>query len=160
MDSIHDQKAYEALVRKARASVGHLESGFLDLAEILTQIHRSRIYRVRYPTFAAFCEAELGFGRDALYADVSILKLVTGPPPVFSRERAVEFGHRKMRCLTHGVAAIEKSTEDRFERTRRKRALFQRVVPSMAPSEIETIVEEVVADLRRDHCRPARPRIE
>jgi hypothetical protein len=153
MESTHDLRAYLTLVSRARASVRQMESGFLDLAEVLNQIHRTRLYRVRYPTFAAFCEAELGFTRETLYADVSILKLVTGPPPVFSRARAVEFGHRKMRTLTRGVDAIEKAVDDRFERTRRKRALFQRVVPSMAPSEIESIVDETLADLRRGLCK-------
>ena len=60
-----DLKQYDKLVVKALKAKRKIETGFLELAESIFDIHRKKLYRVKYKTFAEFCE--IGRKYDAIY---------------------------------------------------------------------------------------------
>jgi ribosomal 50S subunit-associated protein YjgA (DUF615 family) len=78
---------------------------------------------------------------------LSILKLISQYNKYFTREKAVEFGHKKMRHITEGVNAIEKSFDDFNSKEKKKIEIFEKVKPSMASTEIEALIEDVISDI-------------
>lgn len=58
-----DIKVYDNLVNKALIAKRKIETGFLELAESIYEINKTKLYKVKYKTFAEFCEEELGFSR-------------------------------------------------------------------------------------------------
>ncbi|MEI6385501.1 MAG: hypothetical protein WCQ50_02630 [Spirochaetota bacterium] len=60
----HDPKDIEyceSLVSKAFSARRKIESGFIELAESIAEILRTKLYRVKCRTFAESCDEELGF---------------------------------------------------------------------------------------------------
>ena len=143
----NDIKAYEKLVNKALIAKRKIETGFLELAESIFEINKTKLYKVKYRTFAEFCEEDLGFSRQTIYVYISILKLITSYSKYFSKDKAVEFGHKKMRHITEGVNAIDKSKETDTLKEKKKIELFSKIKPTMPSTEIEAIIEDVVSDL-------------
>ncbi len=141
-----DLKAYNNLVNKALIAKRKIESGFLELAESIFEISKTKLYRVKYKTFAEFCEEELGFSRQTIYVYLSILKLISTYSGYFSREKAVEFGHKKMRHITEGISAIDKSNEAESLKEKKKIEIFTKVKPSMPSTEIEAVIEDIVTE--------------
>ncbi len=142
-----DIESYDGLVRKALKAKIKIETGFFELAESIYEIHRTKLYRVKYKTFAEFCDEELGFSRQTIYVYISILKLVSSYNTYFSRERAIDFGHKKMRHITEGVNAIDKSEVTDTEKHQKKIQIFTKVDPAMASTEVEAIIEDIVSEL-------------
>lgn len=97
-----DLKQYDDLVRKALQAKRKIETGFLELAESILDIHRKKLYRVKYKTFSEFCEEELGFSRQTVYVYIAILKIVATYSRYFSRETAINFGHKKNALYNRG----------------------------------------------------------
>jgi hypothetical protein len=139
-----DVKAYDKLVNKALIAKRKIEIGFLDLAESIFELNKTKLYRVKYKTFAEFCDEELGFSRQTIYVYLSILKLISEYRQYFSREKAVEFGHKKMRHITEGINAIEKSTQSPVKKNRQKIEIFTKITPTMPSTEIEALIEDIV----------------
>ena len=139
-----DIKTYEGLVTKAIIAKRKIESGFLELAESIFEINKTKLYRLQYKTFAGFCEEKLGFSRQTIYVYLSILKLITEYNRFINREKAIEFGHKKMRHITEGVNAIDKSVVELKKREEMKVKIFKHVNPSMPSTEIESVIEDIV----------------
>lgn len=139
-----DIHAFEGLVTKAIVAKRKIETGFLELAESIFEINKTKLYRVRYKTFAEFCEEELGFSRQTIYVYLSILNLISKYKRYINREKAIEFGHKKMRHITEGVSAIDKAIPESDRREEKKVELFTHVNPSMPSTEIEAIIEDIV----------------
>jgi hypothetical protein len=142
----HDSRRYVELVNKAFVAKRKIESGFLELAESIAEISKTKLYRIKYRTFAEFCDEELGFSRQTIYVYLSILQLVTRYGAYIDRDKAIAFGHKKMRHITEGINAIEKSTSETTLREAKKRELFAKVDPAMPSTEIEAIIEDVVGE--------------
>ena len=142
-----DLKSFEKLVTKALQAKRKIEIGFLELAESIFDINKKKLYKVKYKTFSEFCEEELGFSRQTIYVYISILKLVTSYPQYFNKEKAVEFGHKKMRYITEGVNAIDSHVENLKEREKRKIDIFKKLSPKMASTEIEAFIEDIIEEL-------------
>ena len=142
-----DLRMYEGLVTKAIVAKRKIESGFIELAESIFEINKTKLYRVKYKTFAEFCDEELGFSRQTIYVYLSILKLITQYNRYFDREKAVDYGHKKMRHITEGVNAIDKTIQDPKAREEKKIELFNHVNPQMPSTEIEAIIEDIVDSL-------------
>lgn len=142
-----DLKSFDTLVTKALQAKRKIETGFLELAESIFDINRQKLYKVKYKTFSEFCEEELGFSRQTIYVYISILKLVMSYPQYFNKEKAVEFGHKKMRYITEGVSAIDSKIDNLKEREKRKVDIFKKISPEMAATEIEAFIEDVIEDL-------------
>lgn len=142
-----DIKVYEGLVTKAIIAKHKIESGFLELAESIFEINKTKLYRVKYKTFAEFCEEELGFSRQTIYVYLSILKLITQYNRYIDREKAVEYGHKKMRHITEGISAVDKAIQDPEIREEKKIEIFKHVNPAMPSTEIEAIIEDIVDSL-------------
>lgn len=142
-----DQKLFDELIRKALLAKRTITIGFLELAESIFDIHRKRLYRLKYKTFSSFCEEELGFSRQTVYVYIAILKLVMTYPKYFSREQAVEYGHKKMRYITEGINAIDRKIEDKKIREKKKLEIFNKINPQMASTEIESFIESIVEEL-------------
>ena len=68
----HDSRRYDELVNKAFVAKRKIESGFLELAESIAEISKTKLYRVKYRTFAEFCDEELGFSRQTIYVYLSV----------------------------------------------------------------------------------------
>ncbi len=49
-----DARRYDELITKAFAAKRKIESGFLELAESIAEICKTRLYRLKYKTFAEF----------------------------------------------------------------------------------------------------------
>ena len=129
-------QAFDLLVNKALIAKRKIETGFLDLAESIFEVNKTRLYRVKYKIFAEFCEEELGFSRQTVYVYLSILKLINGYHQHFTRDKAVEFGHKKMRHITEGVSAIDRAILTPEMREQKKLEIFNRVNPNMPSTEI------------------------
>ena len=142
-----DVSEYDGLVRKALQAKRKIETGFLELAESIFEINKTKLYRVRYRTFGEFCEEELGFSRQTIYVYLSILQLMARYDRFFPRARVVEFGHKKMRHITEGVNAIDRSRLTGRERERIKSGLFKKVNPEMPSTEIEAMIEDILNEL-------------
>ena len=69
------------------------------MAESIFEINHKKLYKPKYKTFGAFCDEELGFSRQTIYVYISILKLINNFPRYFPKEKAVEYGHKKMRYI-------------------------------------------------------------
>jgi hypothetical protein len=132
------------LVTKAFIAKRKIESGSLDLAESIAEISKTKLYRLKYKTFAEFCEEELGFSRQTIYVYLSILQLVSRYGSFIDRDKAIDYGHKKMRHITEGFSAIDKSSDDPGLREKKKVEIFQMVDPRMPSTEIEAIIEDVV----------------
>lgn len=142
-----DLSDYDGLVRRALQAKRTIETGFLELAESIFELNRTKLYRVRYATFGEFCEEELGFSRQTIYVYLSILQLMARYERFFPRKKVVEFGHKKMRHITEGVNAIDRSDITEREREKIKTALFRKIRPEMASTEIEVLIEDVLSSL-------------
>jgi hypothetical protein len=59
-----DLSDYDDLVRRALHAKRKIETGFLELAESIVEINKTKLYRVRYAAFGGFCEKELDFSRN------------------------------------------------------------------------------------------------
>ena len=144
---INDLAEFDKLIRKALKSRRMIETGFIELAESIFDIHKKKLYRLKYSTFNEFCEEELGFSRQTVYVYISILKLITNYPDYFPRDKAIQFGHKKMRYITEGVSAIDgKETTDSIKESK-KIEILEHVSPEMASTEIEAYIEDIVNDL-------------
>ena len=122
-----DLLEYDGLVRRALQAKRTIETGFLELAESIFELNRTKLYRVRYATFGEFCEEELGFSRQTIYVYLSILQLMARYERYFPRKKVVEFGHKKMRHITEGVNAIDRSDISEREREKMKTTLFRKI---------------------------------
>lgn len=142
-----DLVTYENLVTKAIVAKRKIETGFLELAESIVEINKTKLYRVKYKTFAEFCDVELGFSRQTIYVYISILKLITQYNRYINRDQAVEFGHKKMRHITEGISTIDKAILEPRTREAKKIELFSIVRPSMPSTEIEALIEEIIDTL-------------
>lgn len=142
-----DLSDYAELVRRALQAKRTIETGFLELAESIFEINKTKLYRVRYATFGEFCEEELGFSRQTIYVYLSILQLMAKYGRFFPRKKVVELGHKKMRHITEGVNAIDRTDVPERTRERVKTALFRRISPEMASTEIEAMIEDVLSAL-------------
>ena len=89
----------------------------------------------------------MGFSRQTVYVYLSILKLISIYPNYFSREKAIEFGHKKMRFITEGVNAVDRKIDEEKTRETIKIEIFQNVNPKMASTEIEAYIEDKIEDL-------------
>ncbi len=143
----NDLKEYDALIRKTLNAKRKIEDGFLDLAESIFEIHHKKIYKLKYKTFGEFCEEELGFSRQTIYVYISILKLIANYPNYFSREKTIEFGHKKMRYITEGISEIDKKVSDQEQKEKLKKDIFDSIKPSMPSTEIESIIDDKIEDL-------------
>ncbi len=142
-----DLAEFDSLINKALQARRKIETGFIELAESIFDIHKKKLYRLKYNTFNEFCEEELGFSRQTVYVYISILKLIVAYPKYFPKEKAIEFGHKKMRYITEGVNAINgKSADDNIKETK-KIEILEHVKPSMASTEIESYIEDIVSKL-------------
>jgi hypothetical protein len=121
-----------------------IENGFLELAESIYEISRKKLYKIKYKSFSEFCEEELGFSRQTIYVYISILKLISNYPVFSPRDKAIEFGHKKMRYITEGVNEIDKRTDNPVLREEIKRIIFCNISPDMASTEIESFIEDIV----------------
>lgn len=142
-----DVKEFDLLIRKALLAKRKIEDGFLELAESIYDIHKKKLYRLKYKTFSEFCEEELGFSRQTVYVYLSILKLIGSYPEFFSKDRAIEFGHKKMRYITEGINIIDRKIEDEKIRESIKLEILQKVAPEMASTEIEAFIEDKIQEL-------------
>ena len=142
-----DLSDYADLVRRALQAKRKIETGFLELAESIFEINRTKLYRVRYSTFGEFCEEELGFSRQTIYVYLSILQLMARYGKFFPRKKVVELGHKKMRHITEGVNAIDRSEISERKRERIKTGLFRRIRPDMPSTEIEAMIEDITDEL-------------
>ena len=59
----NDVRLYDSLVSKAFQAKRKIETGFLELAESLFEIHRNKLYKLHYKRFEDFCDVELGHKR-------------------------------------------------------------------------------------------------
>lgn len=142
-----DLTDYADLVRRALQAKRTIETGFLELAESIFELNKTKLYRVRYSTFGEFCEEELGFSRQTIYVYLSILQLMARYERFFPRKKVVEFGHKKMRHITEGVNAIDRADISERARERIKTGLFRKIRPEMASTEIEAMIEDIINDL-------------
>ncbi|MDH5716955.1 MAG: hypothetical protein OEZ22_04895 [Spirochaetia bacterium] len=142
-----DLAEFNNLVSQAFQARYKIETGFIELAQSIFLINKKKLYRVKYKTFAQFCEEELGFSRQTIYVYISILKLINEYKKYFSKEKAVEFGHKKMRHITEGVNAIDKIIVDTHKREKKKIEIFKKVKPTMASTEIEALIEDIIDEL-------------
>lgn len=143
-DDPHDTDQFQSLIRKALHAKRKIETGFIELAESILEIHTKRLYKLRYGTFGEFCEEELGFSRQTVYVYISILNLINSFPEYFSKDKAVEFGHKKMRFITEGANAIDKKIADEGERALMKQHVFEAIDPAMPSTEIESRIDDIV----------------
>ena len=141
-----DLDQYQELVKRAFKAKRKIETGFIELAESILQIHSRKLYKLNYPTFSSFCEEELGFSRQTVYVYISILKLINSFPDHFPREVAVDYGHKKMRYIAQGANAVDKRVQDEAERQRVKAEIFRSISPDMPSTEIEATIEEIVEE--------------
>ena len=111
-----DAVAYRDLVKTAIKAKYKIETGFIELAESIVEIHSKRLYKVEYKTFGEFCDEVLGFSRQTIYVYISILRLINAFPDYFPRETAIEYGHKKMRHITQGANAIDRRIMDENQR--------------------------------------------
>jgi hypothetical protein len=142
-----DEKTYSALVDKALKAKRKIETGFIELAESIFDIHRKKLYRLKYKTFAQFCDEELGFSRQTIYVYISILSLINKYPKLISKEKAISFGHKKMRHITEGINAIDKAKLNEDVSETKKQEIFTVIEPEMASTEIEAIIEDIIQDI-------------
>ncbi|OHD61948.1 MAG: hypothetical protein A2014_09270 [Spirochaetes bacterium GWF1_49_6] len=142
-----DINEYNKLVSKALQARRKIETGFIELAESIYDIHKKKLYRIKYSTFREFCEEELGFSGQTIYVYISILKLITSYPDYFPKERAIEFGHKKMRFITEGVNTIDNKNLDKEGKEKKKIEILETVSPEMASTEIESYIEDIISDL-------------
>ena len=82
-----------------------------------------------------------------MYVYIAILRLITRYPKYFPRDRAVEFGHKKMRYITEGINAIDRKIEDEKLREKKKIEIFNRINPQMASTEIDAFIENIVEEI-------------
>ena len=141
-----DEKQYDDLIKKAFQAKRKIETGFIELAESILEIHKRKLYRLRYKTFDVFCSEELGFSRQTIYVYLSILKLIRAFPNYFPRDKAIDFGHKKMRYITEGASKIDRRTADEQERKKAKVEIFKAVSPKMPSTEVEEKISEIVKD--------------
>ena len=142
----NDVKLYESLVSKAFQAKRKIETGFLELSESLFDIHRHKLYKLHYSRFEDFCDVELGFSRQTVYVFLSILRLVRTYPKWLPQKKVVELGHKKMRYITEGVSAIDKSNEPENRKETKKIEIFKTVSPKMASTEIQNRVQQIVEE--------------
>jgi hypothetical protein len=141
-----DLSQYEGLIKKAFRARQKIETGFLELAESIFEISSKKLYKVKFKTFGKFCEEELGFSRQTMYVYISILKLINSFPRYFPRDKAIEFGHKKMRYITEGVNAVDKKAIEEDEKSKLKVKIFESISPAMPSTEIEAKIESIVED--------------
>ena len=113
-----DEQQYDDLLKRAFQAKRKIETGFIELAESILEIHKRKLYRLKYRTFNTFCTEELGFSRQTIYVYISILKLIRAFPNYLPRNTAIDFGHKKMRYITEGANAIDKKIADEDQRNR------------------------------------------
>ena len=140
----NDVRLYDSLVSKAFQAKRKIETGFLELAESLFEIHRNKLYKLHYKRFEDFCDVELGFSRQTVYVFLSILRLARAYPKWLPQQKVVELGHKKMRYITEGVSAIEKADDPDKVKEDKKIEIFKTVSPKMASAEIQTKVQKIV----------------
>lgn len=146
-DDPNDLSQYDGLIKKAFQAKRKIETGFIELAESIFEINQKKLYKLKYKTFSEFCEEELGFSRQTIYVYISILKLINSFPNYFPRDKAVEYGHKKMRYITEGVNAVDKKVSNNTERNKMKVTIFRSISPSMPSTEIEAKIAEIVSDI-------------
>jgi len=142
-----DLKQYEELIQKAIQARRKIETGFIDLAESIFDLHRKKLYKIKYQTFGEFCEQELGFSRQTIYIYINILKLINRYPNYFPREKAIDFGHKKMRYITEGVSAIDKKYGEDNSKEPIIIEILNYINPDMASTEIEAYIEDKIDEL-------------
>jgi hypothetical protein len=143
-DDPKDLSQYNDLIKKAFLAKRKIETGFIELAESIFEIHRKKLYKLKYKTFSEFCEEELGFSRQTIYIYISILNLINSFPDYFPRKTAIVYGHKKMRYITEGVNAIDKKIPDEKERNKVKVKIFNSISPEMPSTEIEAKIENII----------------
>lgn len=141
-----DTAQYDKLINKAFQAKRKIETGFIELAESIFEIHVRKLYKLRYKTFSEFCEEELGFSRQTVYVYISILKLINSFPHYFPRKRAIEYGHKKMRYITEGASAVDKIIQDETERNEVKVKIFKSIDPEMPSTEIESKIDDIIGE--------------
>ena len=141
-----DEQQYDDLLKKAFQAKRKIETGFIELAESILEIHKRKLYKLKYRTFDIFCSEELGFSRQTIYVYISILKLIDAFPNYFPRKTAVDFGHKKMRYITEGANALDKKVADENKRNKAKVRIFKAVSPKMASTEVEAKIGDIVKD--------------
>jgi len=141
-----DKQQYDNLIKKAFQAKRKIETGFIELAESIVEIHKRKLYRLRFKTFDMFCSEELGFSRQTIYIYISILKLIKAFPNYFPRNKAIDFGHKKMRYITEGASAIDKKIADEQERNKAKVKIFTVVSPKMPSTEVEAKINDIVKE--------------
>lgn len=139
-----DEQQYEDLIKKAFQAKRKIETGFIELAESIVEIHKRKLYKLKYKTFDAFCAEELGFSRQTIYVYISILKLIRAFPNYFPRNKAIDFGHKKMRYISEGANAIDKKISKDEKRNRAKVKIFTSVSPQMPSTEVESKIKNIV----------------
>ena len=108
------------VVNKALVAKRKIETGFLELAESILEISATKLYKVKYKTFAH---------------------------EYFDRDKAVAFGHKKMRHIAEGVSAIDKSPVADSIKAEKRIQIFRCVEPAMPSTQIEALIEEILKDL-------------
>lgn len=143
----NDISQYDGLINKAFQAKRKIETGFIELAESIFEINQKKLYKLKYNTFREFCEEELGFSRQTIYVYISILKLINSFPNHFPKDKAVEYGHKKMRYITEGANSIDKIISDEEERNKLKVTIFKSISPSMPSTEIEAKIEDIISGI-------------
>ena len=141
-----DVQQYDNLIKKAFQAKRKIETGFIELAESILEIHKRKLYKLKYKTFDVFCVEELGFSRQTIYVYISILKLINAFPSYFPRNKAIDFGHKKMRYITEGANAIDKKIAEEDKRNKAKVKMFKSVSPQMPSTEVESRIKGIVKE--------------
>jgi len=142
-----DIEQFELLITKALQARRKIETGFIELAESIFDIHRKKLYKIKYKTFNEFCEEELGFSRGTVYIYIAILKLISLYPSYFPKKKAIEFGHKKMRFITEGINAVDLKNLNENKKEKIKIEILEHVKPEMPSTEIEAYIDDVTESL-------------
>ena len=86
----------------------------------------------------------MGFSRQTIYIYISILRLINRYPNYFPKQKAIDFGQKKMRFITEGVSTIDKKISNEKIRKKAIVQIFNSISPKMPSTEIEVRIEEII----------------
>ncbi|MBN2422700.1 hypothetical protein JXB41_05705 [Candidatus Woesearchaeota archaeon] len=142
-----DVKEYNNLLNEAIRSKREIEKNFITLAESILTIHKRKLYKIEFKTFEEFCTERLGFSRQTIYIYIGIFKLMMSYPNYFPQNKVLDFGHKKMRHITEGASAIDKTNLSEQEKEKKKASMFKQITPNMSALEIEEFIDDLIAEI-------------